>query len=253
MLRWYLPGMFVAVLCGSLFLTGRGQATSAVQVQSTNLSYLPLVMRYPPPTATPTPLPTPTPAPDTLYIPSARLVEKFMDQWFVVGEVGNGTSDVVFHVEVQVDFYGEGGQTLGSLRRLTLLQMLAPGQRVPFKVELLNHIAGDQVSGARIALRYSTTTEEEWASATVLSSRTRVLNGSVYVNGEIRNDHSTRFIQGQIVVTFYDAAGRVVWVADDRVRDYDFYAGKTTAYEVISFGEVAYATYSVQVQGFLRP
>jgi len=202
-------------------------------------------------TATRAPLPTatpgaaavePTPSP---YEFDAIGIQSYTDggRYHIVGEVRNNTDIPTTDVKVTATFYDGNGQVVGAVSTYTALDVIPPHGKAPFD------IATDQSAASQ---RYSITIEGRpgqlpQADVVLLSHGLSSANGRLHVSGEVQNVGTGAASAVKVVVTLYDAAGKVL--DGSGVVDLGAIpAGGTAAFDVAADQNQGFDHYYVQVQ-----
>jgi hypothetical protein len=123
----------------------------------------------------------------------------------IVGEVQNNTGHNIQYVLVIATFYDSLGQVTNVERNYTLLQVLGPGQKAPFKI-WASSLPYDSYT---FSVNYDTTTDTPPTGVSVLSSDSWSEYGSLYIVGEAQNNNVDNVGDVRIAVTYYDSEGNV--------------------------------------------
>jgi hypothetical protein len=149
----------------------------------------------------------------------------------VVGEVQNVVEQNIKIDEIKAVFFDENDAVINAgpiHTSVSPLDILAPGQKSPFEVILLNEEASGRVSKFEVSVE-SATTSESPANLEILNHRSSVLYGTFYVVGEIENSGSKNVDNTKLFATFYDEHGTVIGA--------DFTYGSTSGLEILVAGQ----------------
>jgi len=155
--------------------------------------------------------------------------------YYVVGEVLN-TGDVALqYVFVTATLKDSNGVVLSSLQGVAESHYLQPGQKAPFQI-----IETDKSKASRVAT-YTLAAEVHPASSPLqlnlavlnTASSTNTLTGSLHVTGEVRNSGQSVSTYTEVVGTFYDAGGKVVFVGFTFTSPQDIPPGATYSFDMI--------------------
>lgn len=173
----------------------------------------------PTPTETATPTPTPTPTMvvtgQVVVLSSSAFTETLGSQTdiYIVGEVRNDATASAESVRVTATFYDGSGGTLGTASSYTYQDILAPGQKSPFKI--VNPYPQGYAS-YDLSLSYTFTTAQPLVGLPItnISEYYDECSDWLYLFGEVQNDTGQNIEAVQVVATFYDASGKVINVGD---------------------------------------
>jgi hypothetical protein len=192
--------------------------------------YLPLVLR------------NSTPA--TVYVVSSSVYTHTISSLYVVGEVINNTSGNVSSVRVTCVLRNAGGAVIRMEYAYTMIDVLAPGQKAPFKVRFYDY---PDYASYDLTVTYHTTSQPARTGVSVLSSSTwsqcglytvgkeqsnavsvqsspslmetpppppptpppALPESCLYTVGEVQNNTTGNVKRIEVVATYYDASGRV--------------------------------------------
>jgi hypothetical protein len=88
----------------------------------------------------------------------------------------------------------------------TMIDVLAPGQKAPFKVWFYDYPG---YASYEITVTYSSTSQPARTGVSVLSSSTWPEDSPLYIVGEVQNNTTGNVRSTKVAVTYYDASGRV--------------------------------------------
>lgn len=153
-------------------------------------------------------------------------------------------------MKVAAKYFDTNNQLVAVADTYTYLDQTDPGATNPFRVVLSNPPAA--IARYELTVRWSTASYLDYCPATVLSQGTRD-NYGVEVYGEVRNDYAREMRSVKVAVTFYDAAGNVVEAERAYASVSTLPPGASSIYKVSTSRNFSFATYRVQVQGYLAP
>jgi hypothetical protein len=148
-----------------------------------------------------------------------------------------------------VRFY-EGDTLTGVETGRTLLSRTFPGMTNPWRVISLNPPAYD---------RYEVSANWEEASEFLAYSSVSVLNTGIRDNfgvevfGEVENTTGNELTAVEVVVTFYDSEGDVVFVDDTLSNPFTLSPAQVGTYQITTARDLVYDGYLVQSQGYYLP
>jgi hypothetical protein len=223
--------------------------TGNVQVSADQPIELVLLPALPPPTATPEhtnaylPLvrgPSPFIASSSGLVLTSGTVE-------IVGEVVNPGTTPVCYATIALRFYNAADQLVATDSTSTYMNATLPGQPNPFKSELYN--APANIAYYQPSLSWSKCFST-YHPITVLSQQVRK-RPDPEVFGEIRNDNAVTINSIDVAVTYYNAAGRVVYADWDYPTPSTLAAGGSAIYSARSYlSNLPYASVTVRAQGY---
>lgn len=154
---------------------------------------------------------TPTPTPLPIAIENIHFSETTIGGLTVLGEVWNNTGAPLEQVRVGVTLLDEAGEEVGSAEGLAALDLIGVDERAPFAVlfgEQPGKFARYQVYALRAVPGYvgSYYRDLEVNDIQVLKEGYAALT----VSGRVTNVGPEEAVQVQVVLTAYDALGRVV-------------------------------------------
>jgi hypothetical protein len=222
------------------------------------------VVTFVPPTQTPTPgpTPTPTPAPPLLVevINTTPHTDSFGDL-VLLGEVQNLGSRPVKQLDAVATLYDAEGAVLASdssyvvtpwAFNLWRTGVLLPGEIAPF------HIIIDspgQWEDWEIELKYEEAADSDfddhYYDLEILNDQGRAVNELFYnyrVSGQIENIGSLETGNVRIVVTLYDAEGRIVGVEEEMTSDDELLPGETVSFSVDMYARGQVASYRLFIR-----
>gem|GEM_PF-2821598 len=174
--------------------------------------------------------------------------------YYVVGEVENRGEGNAEHIVILAAFYDEEGRvvgaTIGWTHSMVLgRQILVPGQRWPFEVDLYprEDVTGD-VHSYELSVLCSASNREPYSQFQVLN-QTSHLDYWFNVEGEVKNIGEVAATKVCSVATFYDADGRVLGCDADWVEVDVLPPGGAGSFQLSLIGEersAKVATYVLQ-------
>jgi hypothetical protein len=195
---------------------------------------------------------TATPEPVTLVVRSTVRSTVRVDRSSfleILGEVENTGVQTGYYGLVTARFYNASDQLVAISDGFTLLSRIDPGQRIPLRVVLANPPAG--ITRHEVTATAGTSTVADLQPLPVLSQQVRN-NSGPEVFGEARHTYARRMRNARVVVTFYDAAGNVVYADSGTVNPSTLAANATGTYVIPTFNEsLAFDSFIVQAEGEL--
>lgn len=219
---------------------------TAAQAQDRSRVYLPQLAHPSGPTAVP---PSPTPLDQVYVVDSRAFVDAESGIQFVVGEVVNSTATTVYATRVRIWLEDAGGQLLESDTVYTLISQLAPGERTGFLWAHYDPPAGVARAQARVS-GWERDGGLDYRPITVVSAHATVDDG-VQVAGEIRNDQGVPLHDPKISITFYDAAGRVIDVAET-IQGEPLQPGATSSFTISTYRTTAYSSMAIDAESYVE-
>ena len=207
------------------------------------------------PITTPAPAPTPALSSDVKILESSLYVRDDYEAGFstlriftVLGEVQNTGTEWVTNIEVTATFYDERGYVLGQVMTSPEVGRLSPERKLPFALDLYGTEVGLKVATEEREFPPDFDLEVNWETASpslvyegleILSAEFDPVNKKLEV--EVHNA-GTEEVSGGLVVTFYDAAGRVLYYAGfgipklipNQVKTMAWSFGRSTAGEFLN-------------------
>lgn len=128
----------------------------------------------------------------------------------VVGEVKNVGDGSAEYVKCVVTWYSDSGEMLGTDYSYTYLDVIAAGERSPFKV--MSSDNDMNVGEVRLQLQWDDTSVDPGREVVVTQRRGEYDSGLGYYNvtGEVENQSANTVEYVMIIGTFYDSSGNVV-------------------------------------------
>jgi hypothetical protein len=208
------------------------------------------------PSATSTPTSTPLPSATPTTTSSPQIVAILSSSTYtssssrhIVGEVRNDTLSNVRYVKVIVSMYDGNNVFVGTDYAYTLMDILTPAQRSPFRVLISDPPAS--FHHYTLKIEWSATTTQPLQGLVIVGSGD--LPASIenwhYVYGEVRNATGGAANYIKIVVTGYDALGTVVMVDYGYTSQTQLANGETGPFEVLTFAWNNPTRYELKVQG----
>jgi hypothetical protein len=175
---------------------------------SVNVATLPL--QTSPPAAAPRP-PSPTPLPAGVVPLSLMSHQSYKDNLgdlHVVGEVRNDLAIAVEAIEIRAIFYDPADEPILERAVESLVPLLAPGERAPFRVVLSP--AGDAVAYSLQVMARASTQSPLPGPAVVESQAEQDRAGFYRVTAQVVNSTERAIMGARAVVTLYNQGGQVV-------------------------------------------
>ncbi|MEA3337391.1 MAG: FxLYD domain-containing protein [Chloroflexota bacterium] len=164
----------------------------------------------------------------------------------VVGELRNDMSSNARFVVAVGTFYDNNGDIWRADQNTTMLQVLAPGQRSPFK---LAAVEPDEIASYVVEPRGFPTTVQADADLTIVTSAATIQDETLLVSGQVRNDGSDLANDVRVVISLYSSSGHILNA--DFVQMNTLAAGAVQPFEVtFSHGWQGYDHFELQTQGY---
>lgn len=200
------------------------------------------------PTAPPTPAPTKTPYPTGIFVASHRGFSEGPN-YVVVGEVLNTSGVSVYGAKIIANFYDSGGKLVAAGQALTSLPMTEPEVGNPFKLKVENLVSA--VERYELTVTWEDVSLIEFRYLTVAEGA--VDQGTGEVTGQIRNEQESALTSIVVAVTFYDAAGAVVDMADIFLGGQSLAPGASLPFAIpLPEGAGVYDHFWIEAQGNLN-
>jgi len=190
---------------------------------------------------------TVTQAPAVLILSHSSYIE--LGYHHVVGEVQNLGSLNLQYVKITVTFYDTADNVIATGFTFTQIDILVPQQKSPFDVSSYpsKNLAVDHYKV--VISDYSSTTNQPYRNLVAQGVTTSVEYGYYHIRGEVRNTGTQRATYVKIVVTYYNAEGKVIGTAFTFTDPSDIDAGQTAPFDCSSYPlEILPASYQLQVQ-----
>ena len=176
-------------------------------------------------------------------------------EWIdLFGEVQNNTGQKIESVQIIGTFYDEGGMVINAASTSAFIGILVPGQTSPFKLHFnwQGHTS-DSLNdvGASLVVDYHVTSESPVSGLEIINDQA-VGVGSLYVQGEVRNNNARTVRSVEVFATLYNEAGEVINAAREFVKGRDIEAGGIAPFDLEFAAHFAgWDDYEVQAQGCL--
>jgi LysM repeat protein len=184
---------------------------------------------------------------------TARYQTPVGSSW-VLGEVFNSTDQPIENVQVRVALLDAAGQEVASETPFLALDAVPAGSRAPFSVLFSAPPTGvidftAYVVRADQAYNY----ESRYTPLQVTEVQTRSAGSQVGVSGKVTNTGSSNAVGAHVVITLYDAQGRVTGFRLFTLPDDQLAAGGSTTFDVLvspdpSAPQVANSSVSAQAR-----
>jgi murein DD-endopeptidase MepM/ murein hydrolase activator NlpD len=196
--------------------------------------------------------PTPTPTPLPFQIANVGFYETPVGSLWCLGEVMNNTGASIEQVQVAVSLYDAEGETVATGSTFTEFDIIPNEARMPFALlfteppSSFSHHQVETLSGVTV---------DHWGrnyvDLTVELDRGETSGERAYVvTGQVKNTGQHDAEQIRIVVTAYDAEGRVVGVRRGSPETQTLGMGESSPFRVsLSSLGGQVVTHTVQVQG----
>jgi hypothetical protein len=164
---------------------------------------------------------------DTSYISSA------LGYYYIVGEVLN-TGDVALRfIFITATLKDASGVVLDSIQGVAESQFLPTNGKAPFRIIESDSNKASRVASYTLALTFSPVTEPLTVDLVVqnVGSSTNSL-GWLEVVGEVHNNGQSESRYTQVIATFYDSQGRVVYVDSTYTTPEHIPSGATNSFKL---------------------
>lgn len=196
--------------------------------------------------------PTPTPTPLPFQIANVGFYETPVGSLWCLGEVINNTGAGIEQVQVAVSLYDAEGEMVATGSTFTEFDIIPNGGKMPFALLFtepppsFSHHQVVALSGVTVAHW-----GRNYIDLTIESDRGEASGGRAYVvTGQVRNTGQHDVEQIRIVVTAYDAEGRVVGIRRGSPETQTLRVGQSSPFGVsLSSLGGQVVTYTVQAQG----
>lgn len=160
------------------------------------------------------------------YFPSLKVYE-------VVAEVKNVGEVAVHLVNVTVTFYYSNGEVIANSTGSPLIKILLPGRKAPFHTALLPEQARpEDVDHYSLDVKFREYQDVLPLGLEIISNSSYLgEDGTLYINGLIKNTQNTKATNVRVVSTFYDAEGNIVAVSPGG-PPFDIEPGQSKQYKV---------------------
>lgn len=163
----------------------------------------------------------------------------------VYGEVWNNSGSSIYATKIVGTFYDKNNNIVATSSTYTLLWMIAPGQVVPFVVDLEN--APNSVSRYTLSESHNIVSSSAYYNLTTVSQDTKNNNG-VEVYGTLRNDNKVSVYPPNVAVTFYDSEGTVIFTQSFLLNQ-KLMVGDEATYDFNTHKDLNFTNFKVQAQG----
>ncbi|MGQ9586315.1 MAG: FxLYD domain-containing protein [Anaerolineae bacterium] len=196
--------------------------------------------------------PTPTPTPVPVAIEHVHFLETPVGGVWCLGEVRNLTAGSIEWVEVQVSLYDEQGSPLAYQAGFTLVDQIPAGGRGPFAI--LFDQGPSRFSTYQIVPLSAVPAREEGRTSLLLAVsdlQGETLSPAAYaLQGRVQNEDTVTLESVSVVVTLYDAEGRVLGVREVSPERETLPPGGRSPFEAVFLGlNGTVESYTVQAQG----
>lgn len=170
--------------------------------------------------------------------------------YYVVGEVKNLGSTNLEFVRITVTFYDDANNVIATGFTFTEIDILVPQQKSPFAVSSYpsKNLVVDHYKV--VVSDYSLTTTQPYRNLSAQGVTNSIEYGYYCIKGEVKNTGTLKATYVKIVVTYYDADGKVIGTAFTFTDPIDIDASQTAPFDCSSYPlEIQPVHYLLQVQG----
>lgn len=170
----------------------------------------------------------PTPTPLSAQVQGLALFETGVGSLRCRGEVRNPNTSALENVQVRIVLKDAAGQALAEARPFTMLDVIPPAGRAPFEALFTSPPANYATFDATI-IRAEPSDEPgaRYAALQVVSKQGGTDGLQFRVVGQVRNGSNQPAADAKIVVTAYDATGKVISARQQTIGDGNLAAGAT--------------------------
>lgn len=166
----------------------------------------------------------------------------------VVGVIQNDGTKNLKYVKVNATFYDKSNNVVDSDFTYAYMDILTPQEKSPFDVLVSDPANYDR---CELSLSYSETTDVPFQGLKIQGVTHRLGNyGYYYIDGEVKNDGTSKAEYVEIVATLYDSNGKII-DADFTFTNSDINVGQTSSFEfMINTSNLpgSIASFELQVQ-----
>jgi LysM repeat protein len=197
--------------------------------------------------------PTPTPTPLPFQIANVGFYETPVGSLWCLGEVINNTGASIEQVQIAVSLYDAEGEVVATGSTFTEFDIIPNEGKMPFALLFTEPPSG---SSHHQVVALSGVTVAHWGrnymDLTIESDHGKASGERAYaVTGQVKNTGQHDAEQIRIVVTAYDAEGRVVGIRRASPETQTLGVGESSPFGVsLSSLGGQVVTYTVQVQGW---
>ena len=193
--------------------------------------------------------PTPTPTPLPLEIQGVSYYQSPAGSLWFLGEVKNGTGEGVEQVKVEVSLYDRDGELIATSSAFIPLDVIPDGGKAPFAILFAAPPPGFASYQVVVLSAVPAVPLESRYSDLIVKGKGESKGKFYVVSGEVRNIGRSSARAIRVVVTAYDARGRVVGVRTASPEEDVLNAGESSPFQIkfLPLGKVA--SCSIQVQG----
>jgi LysM repeat protein len=193
----------------------------------------------------------PTPTPVAFAIEGLECYEEPLGSLWCVGDVVNSTESSIENVQLRVTLYDDVGQELMSGEVFAALDLILSGQRAPFGARFTSLPGEYQFRATPIRAELSSEPANRFATLEVSQVEAGPAGSLFEVSGSIANPGQRAVTSVTVVVTTYDAEGKLTGFRQSRLPD-QLPAGASVDFAVslLPYNGVP-ANYSVALQGLL--
>lgn len=165
----------------------------------------------------------------------------------VVGEVKNTGSVNLEFVKITATFYDSANNVIATSFTYTMIDILLPNQKSPFELSTFPY--SGPVDHYSLSISYYGTSSIPYRDLQVQGVTTSTIYGYYHVLGEVKNIGSSPTTFTEVIITFYDADGKVIGATFTFTDPYDLSPGQTAPFDASSYPlEIQPASYEIQVQ-----
>ncbi len=176
----------------------------------------------------------PTQPPLPVKVENAARYQTPVGSIWVLGEVFNPTDQPVENVQVRVALMNAAGQEIASDTPFVALDVVPPGGRAPFSV-----LFGSPPDGVIDFQAYVVRADQaynfgsRYAQLQVTEVQTRSVGTQYGVSGKVSNTGASNAVGSHVVITLYDAQGRVTGFRQFALPDDQLAAGGAATFDVL--------------------
>lgn len=196
----------------------------------------------------------PTQPPLPVQVEHAARYQTPVGSSWVLGEVFNSTDQPIENVQVRVALLDAAGQEVDSATPFLALDAVPAGSRAPFSV-LFSAPPNDVIDFTAYVVRadQAYNYESRYTPLQVTEVQTRSAGSQVGVSGKVSNIGGNNAVGAHVVITLYDAQGRVTGFRLFTLPDDQLAAGGSTTFDVLvspdpSAPQVANSSVSAQAR-----
>ena len=153
----------------------------------------------------------------------------------IVGEIKNLLDTAITNITMAVSFYDESGQIISNQTRFSELRTVNPYSISPYEIMFYDPKNIEKIENYTIRVNYNKTHIKDQLLFLKENKSRLDITGNYFVYGAVENRGNETSYNTNVIVTFYDAEGKVIGIGRGQTEHYDIPANSAAGFGIVFF------------------